>query len=102
MKVVEFLAHVGSDAALRHGSADSVDAALRDAGVEDDDLRDALNARDGDAFRALLGQRGYMVTQMPMGPEHEEQEDPLDGEDEDGDGEPDDGVSHVPPPDASR
>lgn len=99
-KVVEFLARVGSDARLRHGSTDAVDTALLAAGVEDDDLRNAL--KDGDALRALLGQRSYLATQMPVGPGKEEQEDPLDGEDDDGDGEPDDSVSHVPPPDSSR
>ncbi|HXP00954.1 MAG TPA: hypothetical protein VN813_10635 [Luteibacter sp.] len=101
-KVVEFLARVGSDASLRHGSADTVDTALRDAGVDDDDLRRAVGAKDGDALRTLFGQRGNLVTQMPIGPEHEETEDPLDDEDDDGDGKPDEAVSHVPSPDPSR
>ncbi|MDQ0008539.1 hypothetical protein J2T07_000698 [Luteibacter jiangsuensis] len=96
-KVIEFLARVGSDASLRHASTDAVDAALRDAGVDDGDLREAFSAKDGDAVRLLLGQRAYFSTQMPIAPEHEEQEDPLDGEDEDGDGEPDDTVAYMPP-----
>jgi hypothetical protein len=95
-KVIEFLARLGSDASLRHGSADHVDAASRDAGV-DDDLREAFHAKDGDAVRMLFGQRVYVFTQMPIGPDHEEQEDPVDGEDEDGDGEPDGTVASMPP-----
>ncbi|WP_448097959.1 hypothetical protein [Luteibacter yeojuensis] len=94
-KVIEFLARVGSDASLRHGSTDDIDAASRDAGV-DDDLREAFHAKDGDAVRMLLGQRVFFSTQMPIGPD-KEKEDPVDGEDEDGDGEPDGTVAHMPP-----
>jgi hypothetical protein len=101
-KVVDFLARAGSDAALRHAPADAVDAALLEAAVDDEDFRDALTAQDGEAVRALLGQREYFVSQMPDGPPHEEQEDPLDGDEEEGDSEPDGSVSHVPPVDPKR
>ncbi|HEY4291891.1 hypothetical protein [Luteibacter sp.] len=104
-KVIEFLARLGGDAALRHASADTVRMALLEAGVEGDELGDALSANDGDALRALLGQRELFCSQMPDGPAHEE-EDPVDGEDEDededGDGEPDENVSHSPPADPFR
>lgn len=92
-KIIEFLARAGSDAALRHASADAIRTALLEAGVEDGALDAALAANDGDAFRALLGQREFFCSQMPDGPQREEGEEPVDGEDEDGDGEPDNHMS---------
>ena len=100
-KVVEFLARVGSDASLRHASADAVRMAALDAGVGDDELGRILSANDGDALRALLGPREFFSSQMPVGPAREE-EDPLDGEEEEGDAEPDESISRTPPADPSR
>ena len=100
-KVIDFLARVGSDAALRHASADAVRMAMLEAGIEDEELGHAVSAKDGDALRALMlmGQSEYFCSQLPAEPSHEE-EDPLDGEDEDGDGEPDGNISRTPSPGA--
>lgn len=98
-KIIEFLARAGSDAALRHAPADAVRMALLDAGLEDEELGHVLSANDGDALRALLGQREFFCSQIPDGPPNEE-EDPLDGEDEDG--EPDENISRTPLADPFR
>jgi hypothetical protein len=92
-KVIEFLARVGSDASLRHASADAMRTALLEAGVDDAALGAALSTNDGDALRALLGQREYISSQLPADPAHEE--DPSDGEDEDTD-EPGESISRIP------
>lgn len=99
--IIEFLARAGSDAALRHASAEAVRTALLEAGIEDDALGAAVSANDGDAVRTLMGQREFFCSQMPDAPPYEE-EDPFDGEDEDGDGEPDQNVAVAPPADSSR
>ncbi|NID14928.1 hypothetical protein [Luteibacter yeojuensis] len=100
-KVIEFLARAGSDAALRHASADVVRIALLDAGVDDVELGRALSGSDGDALRALLGRGGYCCSQMPDDPQREEDY-PGDEDDENGDGEPDGNISRMPPEDPSR
>ncbi|NII54833.1 DUF2950 domain-containing protein [Luteibacter sp. SG786] len=92
-KVIEFLARVGSDASLRHASADAMRTALLEAGVDDVALGDALATNDGDALRALFGQREYISSQLPDSPAREE--DPFDGEDDDDD-------TDVPPESISR
>ncbi|MGE7136500.1 hypothetical protein ACQKIE_02625 [Luteibacter sp. NPDC031894] len=99
-KVIEFLARAGSDASLRHASVDTVRAALLEAGIDDDDICDLVAANDGDGLRAHLGLRVFFGSQLPVGPGHEEEEAPLDGEDEDGDGEPDGNISRTPAADS--
>jgi hypothetical protein len=93
-KVIDFLARAGGDAALRYASADVVRKASVEAGVDDAAVRDALSSNDGDALRASLGLSEFYGTQQPVGPARED-EDPLDGEDEDGDGEPDGAISRA-------
>ncbi|WP_413626235.1 hypothetical protein [Luteibacter sp. Lutesp34] len=96
-KVIEFLARVGSDASLRHASADAIRTALLEAGVDDTAFGAALSANDGDALRALFGQREYVSSQLPDSPAREE--DPFDGEDDDDTEVPPESISRTPPAD---
>lgn len=83
--VVDWLARVGGDASLRYASAESLAKAMGDIDVENA-VREPLAARDADALRAAMGGQGiWFSSQMPVHPDHENDQ-PLDDEDdEDGD-----------------
>jgi hypothetical protein len=83
--VVGWLARVGGDASLRYATAETLALALHEDDLGED-VREPLGARDADALRAVMGQGIYFSSQMPDGPDHEEDEPLDDGEEDDEDG----------------
>ena len=85
--VVEFLARVGQDAALRHASGERMAAELEAAGISPE-LSAEIHAGNAGGLRLLLGQGVFFAALMPDGPdeEREEEDDRQDDEeDEEGD-----------------
>lgn len=85
--VVEFLARVGQDAALRHASGEQMAAELEAAGIAPE-LRTEIHAGNAGGLRLLLGQGVFFAALMPSGPDedNEEEDDRQDDEeDEEGD-----------------
>ena len=83
--VTDYLARVGQDAALRHGSPADREALLTELGIDDDATREALAYGDADGLRRLLGGAQFIATQMPDGPEREKEAPDEDEGDEDDD-----------------
>jgi hypothetical protein len=92
--VTDFLARVGQDSSLRHGSPAAREALLAAMGIEDNALRHALLGDDAEALRGLLGGARFIASQMPDGPEREKK-DPDEGDDE-GEGDDDGGGDGKP------
>jgi hypothetical protein len=85
--VVEFLARVGQDAALRHASGEQMAAELEAAGIAPE-LSAEIHAGNAGGLRLLLGQGVFFAALMPPGPDEdrEEEDDRQDDEeDEEGD-----------------
>jgi len=87
--IVEFLARVGQDAALRHASAEDMAAELEAAGMAPD-VSAQIQAGNAGGLRLLLGQGVFFASLMPPGPERDREEDEEgdrqdDEEDEEGD-----------------
>jgi hypothetical protein len=82
--VTDYLARVGQDAALRHGSPADREALLTELGIDDDATREALAYGDADGLRRLLGGAQFISTQMP-GPDREKEAPDQDEGDEDDD-----------------
>lgn len=82
--VMDFLARVGQDAALRCGPAADREALLVALGIDDEATREALAGGDAEALRALFGGAQFIATQMPGPDGDEEAPDEDDGDDEDG------------------
>jgi len=85
--VVEFLARVGKDAALRYASGEEMAAELEAAGIAPE-LSAEIHAGNAGGLRSLLGQEVFFAALMPPGPDEdtEEEDDRQDDEeDEEGD-----------------
>jgi hypothetical protein len=85
--VVEFLARVGQNAALRHASGEQLAAELEAAGIAPE-LSAAIHAGNAGGLRLLLGQGVFFASLMPDGPDKDnEEEDDRQDDDEDEEGE---------------
>jgi hypothetical protein len=90
--VVEFLARVGQDAALRHASAEEMAAELDAAGLAPD-VSAQIHAGNAGGLRLLLGQGVFFASLMPPGPNEDREEDEEDGRQDDEDEEGDEKLS---------
>jgi len=85
--VVEFLARVGQDAALRHASGEQMAAELEAAGISPE-LSAEIHAGNAGGLRLLLGQGVFFAALMPDGPDEDrEEEDDRQDDEEDEEGE---------------
>jgi hypothetical protein len=71
--VVEFLARVGQDAALRHASGEQMAAELEAAGIAPE-LGAEIHAGNAGGLRLLLGQGVFFAALMPPGPDEDTEE----------------------------
>lgn len=85
--LMEFLARVGQDAALRYGPPADREALLSTLDIHDEATRHALVAGGADELRALLGGVQFIASQMP-GPDEEKAPPADDDDDTDEDGNP--------------
>ena len=81
LNVIDFLERMGQDADLKHASAEMLEEALRDSGIEPA-LRAALLGKDRRALEGLLGTQSTVCCIIFKDDEEEEEEKPEDEDEE--------------------
>jgi hypothetical protein len=83
--VIDFIERLGHDAELRCATAEEMERALRNAGI-DPELRAAILGKDGQALSALLGATPNVCCLTHKDDEEETEEEEPEEEDEDDEG----------------